>query len=301
MPIIEGAVSRGQAALRPGVSFYVDPDNGSATANGQLGSPVLTITQALALCVSGRGDTVYVMPGTYAETVTVTKDYVAIIGLLPGYGRPDVVPATGLALNITIGQGFYCKGVRFASDGQDSDVARIQGNGFHVEDCVFDGETGMGAAKALLRLWCHASDDSYTASEGIILDCLFRGSPGYGLVFDVQNAAVGVLPTDDVIDRCRFQDNTAEDIYLAATAVSAADMHRCRFHQCAIGSGTGKNKATHVDLKTHKIGTANTSIFTECFINDDTIDTTALKVDATGVSFIGCYNLDGVINGDALD
>ncbi len=301
MPIIEGSVSRGQAIERPGQEFYVDPTNGVSTAGGSLGSPVATIAQALALCVSGRGDTIYLLPGTYAETVTIAKDYIALIGQVGGYGRPDVVPAAGLALSVTTGQGFYCKGVRFASDGQDSDVARIQGNGFHLEDCVFDGESGMGATKALLRLWCHASDDSYTASEGVIKHCLFRGSPGYGLVADVQNAAVGVGPTHMVVEHCRFISNTAEDLIALETAVGTYSMQDWLIHECFFGMGTGKNKATHIDISTNNGATNTGNAFTKCFINDDTVDTTAIKAAGTTSSFIGCYNLDGVINGDALD
>jgi hypothetical protein len=297
-------IAGGYVALAsPGHKFYVWPDesSGDTQPGTSWERPLTSIGAALDLCESGRGDVIYVMPGTYDENVVIDKDYVSVIGVQSGYGRPDIVPAAGLALHVDNAHGVVLRSLRFASDGQDADVARIEGNGFLAEDCVFDGDPGMGVTKALLRLWCDVADDSYTASEGIIRDCLFRGSPGKGLVFDCQHATVGVLPTDDVIENCRFLDNTGEDIFLAATAVSVADMKRCRFVGCLIGGGTGKNKATHVDLKTNKIGTANTSTFEGCFVADDTVDTTALKVDATGVSFIGCYNLDGLINGDALD
>jgi len=273
-----------------GRTLVVGPDQ---SAGGGFG----TIAAALALARSG--DVVFVQPGTYDENLVVTTDYVTLIGAqLGGYGRPDVIASSGVAL-VVRAQGFVAKRCRFGTEG-NTDGTRIEGNGYNFEDCVFDGNGTETGTVAPLRLWCHASDDSFTASEGIIKDCLVRGSGAKGLVLDCQNAAVGVLPTDDVFDNIRFADNVAEDIFLAATAVSAADMKRCVFYRCHIGIG-GKNKATHVDIKTNKIGTANTSVFEECFVNDDTIDTTALKVDATGSSFVGCYNLDGVINGDAID
>lgn len=290
MSIIEGAIARSQADARPGATFMVDPDGDGYT----------TIADALAACLSGRGDTVIVMPGTYAENLVVTKDYVAIVGALGGYGKPDVVPATGVAL-IVRAQGFYTDRMRYASDGQDSDVVQIEGNGGEIgDDVVFDGDAAMGNTKANLRMWTHASDDSFTGSEWKVGACLIRGSGGFGLAFDCKNALVGVLPTDNRFKGVLFEDNDKEDIFVAATAVAVNGLHRILFDDCKIGLGTSKNKATHVDIKTNKIATPDT-VFTGCFINDDTPDTTALKVDGVGCSLIGCYNLDGVINGDALD
>lgn len=290
MSIIEGAIARSQADARPGATFLVDPDGDGYT----------TIAAALADCLSGRGDTVLVMPGTYEENLVVTKDYVAIIGALGGYGKPDVIPATGVAL-IVRAQGFYTDRMRYASDGQDSDVVQIEGNGGVIgDDVVFDGDTAMGDTKAILRMWTHTSDDSFTGSEWKVGACLIRGSGGFGLALDCKHAAVGVLPTDNYFHGVRFADNDKEDIYVAATAVAVNGLHRTLFDSCKIGLGTSKNKATHVDLKTHKIGTPDTE-FVGCFINDDTVNTTALKVDGVGCSLIGCYSLDGVIDGDALD
>jgi pectin methylesterase-like acyl-CoA thioesterase len=252
-----------------------------------------------AINAAESGDVIYVQPGSYDENLVVTTDYLTLVGAqLGGYGRPDVDVTTGIAL-VVRAQGFVCKRLRFTNS-TNADTVRIEGNGFHFDDCVFDGNALQATVQAVVRIWTHASDDSFTGSEGIIQNSLIRGGGAKGLAFDCQHAAVGVLPTDDVLDNVRFADNVAEDIFLGATAVSVADMKRCVFHRCHVGIG-GKNKATHIDIKTNKIGTANTSVFEECFINDDTPDTTALKVDGTGASFIGCYNLDGVINGDGID
>jgi len=291
----------GGGAHTPNI-FFVDGNNGVDTADGQdPRHPLATIVEALTRVVSGRGDAIFAMPATYAENVVVSRlDYVTLVGVLSGYGRPDIIPSTGLPLLVDRSQGFRALSCRFACDGQDSDVVRQEGNGFLYEDCVFDGASGMGATKGLVRLWCDADDDSYTASEGVIRRSLFRGSPGKGIVLDTQHAAVGVQPTDNLFEDLRFYDGVGEDIFLAATAVAANGLHRTLFKGCLIGGGTAKNKATHVDIQTNKVGTPDTE-FIGCFINDDTINTTAVKAAGVGASFIGCYSLDGVVDGDPLD
>jgi hypothetical protein len=291
MPVIEGALTRGQSLERPGASFYVNPSGSRGYA---------TITAALAACESGRMDTIYVEPGTYEEAVVVSKDYVAIIGLVAGYGRPDVVPAAGLALSVAA-QGFVSRHMRFASDGQDADVVRITGNGFRFEDCVFDGDAGMGATKALVRCWCDDDDDSLTASEGVFDDCLFRGSGGYGIAADVQDATVGVGPTHNVVRGCRFISNTAEDVIALETAAGTYSMQDWLFDRCHFGMGTGKNKATHIDIQTNNGATNTGNVFAFCSINDDTVDGTAVKMAGTGSSLVGCASLDGVFDASGLD
>jgi hypothetical protein len=305
MAIKEGTVPRG-AGLEggSGSTFYVNGATGSDSDNGRgWSSAFVTIQAAINACTSGAGDRIYVAPATYAENLSVSqKDYVSIIGVLePGYARPDIVKATGLMLNVDRSHGVVLRHLRFAADGQDSDVVRNEGNGFVFDDCVFDGAAGMAATKALVRLWCDAADDSYTASEGLIKRCLFRGSPGYGLAADVQNAAVGVGPTHNVMEDCRFISNTAEDLIALETAAGTYSMQDWLVARSYFGMGTAKNKATHIDISTNNGATNTGNVFAGCFINDDTVNTTAIKAVGTGSSFIGCYSLDGLIDGDALD
>ena len=261
--------------------------------------PLETIAAALANVVSGRGDKIEVAPGTYEENLVVTKDYVTIAASMPGgYARPDIAPTAGIAL-VNRSQGLVCLGLRFVSE--DSDTVRIEGNGFKFFDCVFDGSAGQAATEAALRLWCHATDDSYTASEGLFEDCLIRNSNGYGVAFDVQAALVGVGPTHNVFHRCRFISNVAEDIIALATAAGVYSLQDNLFEGCHIGMGTSKNKATHIDISTNNGATNTGNVFAGCYINDDTVDGTAYKGAGTGSSLIGCYSLDGVIDGSALD
>lgn len=280
------------------VHIYVDDASGSDSASGTLGQPYKTISKALQL--ASADSIIYVKPGTYAENLVITTDYITLVGLHTGYGRPDIVPAAGVALTIEA-QGVVIARCRFSGDAQDADVVQVEGNGFTFTDCVFDGHAGMAATKAAVRLWCDAADDSRTASEGVIDGCLFRGSPGYGLATDVQNAAVGVGPTHGVVKDCRFISNTAEDVIAKETAAGTYSIQDFQFDHCAFGLGTGKNKATHIDISTNNGATNTGNVFTDCLFNDDTINTTAIKAASTGSSFIGCFGLDGVIDGDALD
>lgn len=291
------------ADLGPGETFFVDVDRllvGTKVPNDRR---FPTIGDAFRSCKSGRGDNVLIMPGTYAETFDASGiDYLYVAGMYTGYGRPDIIPAAGLAMGPGTCQGLKLRRLRFANDGViNGDVARHEGNGFDFQDLVFDGDAGMANTRALLRLWCNASEDNYTASEGLMDHVYMRGSPGFGMVLDCQNAAVGVLPTDNHFRDIRFADNVKEDLFLAATAVSVADQKRNVWERCMFGIGTGKNKATHIDLQTNAIGADAGGLFADVFINDDTINTTAVKIVGTGMSGCGGYSLDGVINWDALD
>lgn len=293
-----------QLETDPGTRLFVDGVNGSDNNAGTTWATAFkTLQAAVNASVSGHHDKIFVKDGTYAENVVVSqKDYLTMVGISAnGYGRPDVVPAAGLALLVDRSQGFVAVNIRFASNGQDSDVVRVEGNGWRFNDCVLDGNAGMGATKAILRLWCDAADDSFTASEGRMSDCLVRGSGGYGIAFDIQHATVGVGVTHCVFEDVRFISNAAEDIIALATAAGTYSLQDNLFVRCYIGMGTSKNKATHIDIETNNGATNTGNVFAQCFINDDTINTTAVKAASTGSSFIGCYSLDGVIDGDLLD
>lgn len=283
-----------------GQVFFVDATYGAGGMDrGAQDKPLATIDQALDRCVSGRGDVIIINPGTYAENVVIDKDYITLIGgFVSGYARPDIVPAAGLALSVDNAQGFVAIRCRFASDGQDSDVCRIEGNGWKLIDCVLDGDAAMGDTKAILRLWCDTADDSYTASEGRMEDCLVRGSGGFGIAFDVQHATVGVGPTHCYFRGVRFLANDKEDVMALETAAGTYSIQDTVFEGCHFLS---RNKATHVDIDTNNGATNTGVVFLGCTFWDDTLDTTAVKVATANGGLIGCSSLDGVADGDALD
>lgn len=284
-----------------GSAWFVDASSTAGTgANGKTKASAFT-TIAAAISAAASHDTIIVYPGTYAENLVVTTDYLNIVGAASGYGRPDVQPATGVCLTVTA-QGFVCSRMRFAA--ANSDAVRQKGNGFSYTDCVFDGDSAQAATDALVRLKGDDDDDSYTASEGVIADCLFRGSDGFGIALQAAEApGNGVGVTHTRFENCRFQDNVAADVVTLDNdgtdgTYSAQDVifDRCIFAE-------PKNKATWVDFTTANGGAAGdqTGAFIDCFFNDDTVDTTAIKATGTGFGFVGCHSMDGEFDGSGLD
>lgn len=218
-----------------GKVFFVNADRGSDGASGlDVEHPLATITAALAKCTSGAGDTVYVYPGTYDEAVTIDKDYVRLVGVRSGYGRPDVAPSTGSSrpLFIDNAQGVVVEYMRFVPDGLAVDTARVEGNGFLIQDCVFDADAAQGATNALLVLQGDAADDSYTASEGRIYRNYFRGSgdvdtAGAAIGIDVRHAAApsGVGCSDVEIVGNRFIGNLVDLKSTAAASGGGAGIY----------------------------------------------------------------------------
>jgi len=62
-------------------AIYVAKNGNDSTGNGSMGTPFLTIGQALTLCNNNSiGSTIYVMPGVYTENLTFSNKNVSIIG-----------------------------------------------------------------------------------------------------------------------------------------------------------------------------------------------------------------------------
>lgn len=288
--------------LAEGKVMYVDANVAASGDGTSPDSAFNTIDEALDEATSGAGDIIYIAPGEYAENVVITKDYVSLIGMTPaGYARPDIVPATGKAIFVNNAQGVVLQHLRMAST--DDHVCHIEGNGFLVEDCVIDGD-GNGATDAGLLLYGDSADDSYTASEGRVIDCLFRGLGGYGVLFKAAEApGNGVGSTHCYFYGCRFIDNTGADFATEDNAgangtysVQDVIIERCLFAE-------PKNKATWIDFTTANGGAAGdqTGMIVDCFFNDDTVDTTAIQIVGTGVGVVGCHSMDGEFDGSGLD
>lgn len=281
-----------------GVERYVDPTGSDARDGLSWTTPFATIQAAVDASVSGQGDRIYIMPGTYDENVVIEgKDYLSLIGVLPGgYARPDIVPAAGKAISVIASHGVTLQHLRAVS--ADDDAVHMEGNGFLIDDCVLDGD-GNGATDALLRLRGNADDDSYTASEGIVRAVLFRGSGGYGLAFDTGDAPEnGVGSTHCLIERCRFLDNTGIDIMALDTgggtyAVQAAVIRDNTFEG-------PKNKTTWIDVETNLAAT-NTGVIAGNFFADDALDSTAVKMIGSGFVFVGNFDTVGVQDGSNFD
>jgi hypothetical protein len=296
-----------------GRQFYVDAENGSDTRDGRTPSrPLATISEALDRAEDGAGDVIFVFPGTYAENVIVNKDYVSIVRAIQGYGRPDIGPATGMALYVNGAQGVVLDGLRFFSEGAVPDLTatlgrlvRLEGNGFLVRDCVFDGSAGDHANSILLGLKGSSASDSYTASEGRILGSYFRGAVGRALAFETGEPPTnGVGVTDVEVIGNRFADNTGVDIINRAS-FAGGGAHSSK--RCVIARNWfigAKNKATWIDLTTSIDGAASDQdglIAGNYFADDDLEGTNAVKITGTGYAFVGNYDSVGVQDGSGMD
>lgn len=297
-----------------GVTFYVNNATSGLQEDAVAGSdandgrspiePFATIQRAVDKCVSGRGDKIVIFPGTYDENVVITsKDYITIVGsLAPGYARPDVVPATGVALIINNSQGTVLKHVRFAS--ADSDTVVNEGNGFLFEDCVFDGDAGQAVTECNLRLVGDAADDSYTASEGKILNCLFRNSGGVGLVFQHAANPSGVGVTDVEVLGCRFYDNTSFDIATQANTSGGGSgiLLNVRISKCEFLTDS---KAVYVDLNQASFAggdiALNSGIISDCyFATTATLTNVIIAIGGTIIRGVGLFGTKGVTDASAF-
>lgn len=285
-----------------GEVFFVDGENGNDGNPGTSpDSSFSTIGRALEFVTSGKGTMIFIAPGSYAENIEITQDYVCLIGMLSGgYARPDVVPDSGVALTV-IAQGFVCHHIRFAAPAEDTDLVLHEGNGYLYSDCVFDGDATMGNEKALVRLKGNADDDSYTASEGTIRGCLLRNSGGIGVIFDTGDApGNGVGVTGAIIEGCQFTLNDQQDI---ATADTGGGVYSVQDALIRNNNFATKNKTCYIDLTTSNGGAAGdqTGAIQGNVFAADAINTTRIAMVGTGFTFGGNFSNLGVVDGTGLD
>jgi hypothetical protein len=282
-----------------GQVLFVD-GSGAFSLSGNL--TYSTIQDAVDACTSGAGSTIIVFPGTYDENVTVSSDAVSIIGAqFAGYERPDLTPTAGVALAVQ-GQGFNCSNMRFAS--ADSDTVQQHGNGFSYINCVFDGDAGQAATEGCLRL-VGAVDDSHTASEGYVGNCLFRGSTsGAGIIFQYSLAAAGgVGVSDNVIDNCRFYANGVDLLSATNTNGGGAGIflnllvQNCK--HLTVGAAY-----VYYDMDQGAAGdlSANSALFCNNYFADEAL--IAAQIDISGQAncmFVGNYDCAGLVNGSTFN
>lgn len=281
-----------------GQSWFVDTEVGSDGASGASPSdPLKTITRALQLAGDGTGDTIFIAPGEYDETLVVTKDYIALVGsVYAGYAKPDIGPALAAAIPLTVqAQGFMARHLRIFAD--TNDCVRQEGNGFLYEDCVFDGD--LTAAKAGLRLRGNTTDTHLTASEGLVTGCLFRGNVS-GIAFDSASVPNGVGSTDNVVSGCVFYSNTKD---LTAEKTGAGGAYSLQTTNILNNYFADKNKAVYIDFLTNIDGPAASqtgTIMNNWFNSTNALTNVLIKVNGTGFAVVAAYSAIGITNASAF-
>ena len=78
---LTGATGPQGTTLKLNQAIYVAKNGNDTTGNGSMGTPFLTIAKALTLCLNNSiGSTIFVMPGVYAENLTLSNLNVSIVG-----------------------------------------------------------------------------------------------------------------------------------------------------------------------------------------------------------------------------
>ncbi len=262
-----------------------------------------SIQAAINQTTSGEGDVILVGPGTYEENLVVAlKDYVRIVGIGgSGYERPDVTPATGVALSVTTSQGFVAEHMRFVSEDADSVIQK--GNGYKYDDCVFDGTAGQAATEGCFRL-VGDIDDSYTASEGVVQNSLFRGSTsGAGIIFQYAPLPSGVGVTDVQLLNNRFYGNGVD--LLSAINVSGGGAG-IFLNLLVKGNYFMTVGAAYVyfDMNQGAAGdlAANSMLASDNYFADETVVAAQIAIDGQpNCMFVGNYDCAGLIDGTTFN
>lgn len=298
-----------------GKTLFVDASRGQAGASGlDIEHPLDTITEALGKATSGAGDTIFVFPGTYDEAVTITKDYVRLVGVRSGYGRPDVAPSSGTSrpLFVDNAQGVVIEYMRFVPDGLALDTARIEGNGYLVYDCVFDGDPAQAGTNALLVLQGDANDDSFTASEGKIYSNLFRGSSafaetdGVNIGIDIRHAPVpsGVGVSDVEIVGNRFYGNLVDLKSTAAASGGGAGIYRNFLiaNNWFLHSSGAAYVYADLDQADAAGATTDSALISGNYFADEALVAGQFDIATRpNVIFVGNYDAAGLVNGSAFN
>ncbi len=180
--IVGGGSGRGALlALNPiGVNWWVAPSGyvpyeGRGPSNNNSGknpkNPLLTIAQAITNCVSGRGDRIILMPGTYTITaaLALAKDDVSIYS----YESGAAVVSGGAASLLTIdASDIVVDGVGFTCDssvtGACIDIANTSAsNRVTIRECNL-----LGASADAAAIGIQVGDGTNDAADALIERCM---------------------------------------------------------------------------------------------------------------------------------
>ena len=221
------------APMGAGKIFYVCPESDSWFSDfvgitKGVGQVFGNIQQAVDACMSGRGDTVIVLPGTYTQSssaLAVNKSNVTIMGLegkLEGTyiatGKIDENPGSVTGFNTIDVTGNYVtiSGITLANGYHNSgtptrDVVLATGLGFTLKNCLVSYDTTENSALRGIVL---------KGNYAKVLDCRFDNciKGGAAVFFDVSAANL----RNPVVQGCHFTGvNKDADSNLAIAAAAS--------------------------------------------------------------------------------
>ncbi len=225
-----GRISK-PAPIGNGKAFYVFPSGSSLTADITEQFPVdedgvvrvyTDIATALAACVSGRGDYVYVSPGTYTITTALAATSVDDVHLV-ALGTEGSTILTGSAanvLNLTTCKGWEITGFQFNLASTKKVLALVGCSGINVHHNTFLSAVGGSASHFIHMLttastYCRIYDNRFISNlvvaGGAITQTSMITGLGIGHIIERNVFVVGEVTTAN-------QGTVTDGIVFAAAA-----------------------------------------------------------------------------------
>jgi hypothetical protein len=229
-------------------TYYVrTPANGGSDANAGTSTSTAWATFTKAFSASGftSGDTVYVEPGVYRETVTAlntsptTRAYVigdyngAIFGtvgevrLTSFTTSDDAAGSASTLLNMNTRKNITLRGIRFEGVGRCIDV-NSGATFIDVEDCVIVSQASGAIA--------------FTSASSTALNCNLRRCIIFGIsdaVLITPNLAGTSITLNMAIENCMITATTNRGINFSVSGGTTTVATGCTVNDCTIHAPTG--------------------------------------------------------------
>ncbi len=250
---IGGVPTFGGGVPHFGGTLFVDGTYGSDGAGGlSAKKPLATIQAAITQQIAntrGRGDVIYVAPGTYAETLTGDLTKCQLIGALPyAPNAVEVKPTTGSAYRGALNQSRIANmSLRRSSDTNTTYASLSMPTMVDsvVENCQIVGGGSNVATSTGIRIGTEATSVAYeNMARSRISHCMFthRGSMAnnnhYGIVFGITN---NVDSTKNSTRQFIYSEICYNHIYSEVVGIQlnmgGANASGASIHHNVVGSG----------------------------------------------------------------
>jgi len=187
-----GGVPVGDGGPNPifGKIWFVDATNGTAEGDGSHDLPFSTVQLGLTAQranTTSLGDVIYIMPGTYVESITSNMTKVQIIGTTCG-GMPEAVtisPSDGNGYTGILAQSAF-RNIRFlgsTSAHQTYAAIAVKLGESIIDNCVFAGKSDT-ATNVGIRIGFETAETWEHMGWSTISNCLFGRKGGRYNLFD---------------------------------------------------------------------------------------------------------------------
>lgn len=279
--------SIGRVAGTAGKIYYVSTDHANADDDNDGTDPeypLATVGAAVALAVAG--DTIYIAPGEYDESVTIARalNNLTLIGA-GGRGCAFINPSASNSTAMTI----HADDVTLINVGCDGvgtgGGAVVTGSRFRAYGCKFEG----GANAFIIGPGTVAQEAAGThgvGADSLCEDCEFAWSTATGVKLVATDYGAA---TQNFFRRCKFHNLTAASFEESGGTVSIRfrnlEISKCIFDDMEDGSAPTKFISLNDD-------NGNTGIVTNCSF--PTAINGGLNLVSTAVHWVSNFHTGGV-------